>query len=101
MGQVKELSETREELDRIDNEILRLFCDRMDLVQHVAEYKIAKGMEIFHPDREDAILDRVRASAAAPYEDYAVSLFEKIMELSRGLQKNIMEENGKDGSSGD
>ncbi len=101
MGKVKELSETREDLDRIDTEILRLFDTRMDLVQQVAEYKIANQMEIFHRDREDAILQRVRQSADPEYADYAVSLFEKIMELSRKLQEKLIAEHEGDGDSRD
>ena len=38
-----DLLELREQIDRIDREMVRLFEERMDICRQVAEYKIANG----------------------------------------------------------
>ena len=42
------LDEIREKIDRIDRQILELFCSRMELVKGVAEYKIDNSLPVFH-----------------------------------------------------
>ena len=57
------LGKLREEIDQIDEELLPLFLRRMDCSQRVAQLKKEAGMPVFAPQREQAILDRVRRHA--------------------------------------
>lgn len=75
------LDEIREQIDEIDAQILDLFCRRMDLVKNVAEYKIENSIPVFHPGREQSILDRARMRAGEAYGDYAAALFQRMMEV--------------------
>lgn len=90
------LEEIREQIDEIDAQILELFCRRMDLVKHVAEYKIEKGLPVFHPGREQNILERARLRGGEVYGDYAASVFQRMMEVSRTMQEKIIAEQQKD-----
>ncbi len=86
MKEVRNLEETREEIDTIDRQILPLFLRRMKLAADVAEYKRCHDMETFRPEREQEILKRVAAEAGPEFADYAVRLFNGIMGLSREYQ---------------
>ena len=86
------LDEIREQIDEIDAQILDLFYRRMDLVKNVAEYKIENSIPVFHPGREQSILDRARMRAGEAYGDYAAALFQRMMEVSRRMQEKMVEE---------
>ena len=45
-----ELSEIRQQIDQIDNEIIRLFLQRMHCSEEVARYKIQNGKAVFTYD---------------------------------------------------
>ena len=47
---MKDLLELREEIDRIDKQMVELFEKRMQVCGQVAEYKIETGKKVF--DRE-------------------------------------------------
>ena len=55
----KNLTEIREEIDSIDNELLELFNKRMKLVQRVGEIKHKDKSAIYRPERERDILERL------------------------------------------
>ena len=86
------LDEIRKQIDEIDGQLLELFCRRMDLVKDVAAYKIENGMPVFRPEREKSILENVSNRAGAEYGIYAAELFQCLMEVSREMQTQIMEE---------
>ena len=43
---MKDLQESRKEIDDIDNEIVKLFQRRMDICKDVAEYKLNTGKAV-------------------------------------------------------
>ena len=59
-----ELSEIRERIDAIDADLLRLFCERLDLAREVAAAKAAMGRAVFDPARERAKLHSVAEGLA-------------------------------------
>lgn len=84
-----DLTEIRGEIDRIDEELLRLLCRRMDCAGDVAAYKAAHRLPVLNEERERDILRRVRAAgdAAGPgYGDAAALVFSTMMDASRALQ---------------
>lgn len=54
-----ELSEIREKIDAVDEQLLDLFLQRMDLSDEVAAYKNAHHLPILNKERERAILAKV------------------------------------------
>ena len=88
---MRDLAEIRENINSIDEELLKLFTRRMDCAKDVAEYKKANSLPILNEEREQEILDRVYAQGGE-YGSYAREMFKKLMELSRDLQGEIIAE---------
>ncbi len=82
------LNECRQEIDKINNEILELFLKRMEVSSAVADYKLANNMPVLQPEREKAILDEVAEKSGEDMADYATALFSDIMTLSRAYQES-------------
>ncbi|MGN1051282.1 MAG: prephenate dehydratase [Acutalibacteraceae bacterium] len=86
---MRELKEIREEINEIDEKLIALFKRRMDCAKDVGEYKKAKGIPVLNQDREQEILDEV-LKKGGEYGHASQLLYSNIMELSRGLQHNII-----------
>ena len=52
------LEEARETINRVDREMARLFEERMSAVRKVAEYKMARGLQVLDPEREKQVIER-------------------------------------------
>jgi len=90
------LEESRIEIDHIDNEVLKLFEKRMNIADGIAREKMKTGLSILNVAREQSILDKAKNSVDSEYSQYAVSLCNYIMELSRNRQRDILaNESGK------
>ena len=81
-----ELNELRNEINQIDEEILRLFLRRMDVAEQVADYKRAHDLPIYQPQREREILKKAADAAGPEKGGYARVLFSMLMELSKSSQ---------------
>ncbi len=81
-----DLTEIRQEIDGIDQDLVRLFCARMNLSAQVADYKKANNLPIFVPARERAILQKVAQMAGPEMENYTRVLYSMLFELSRSYQ---------------
>lgn len=81
-----ELNELRNEINQIDEELLKLFLRRMDVAGQVADYKKAHDLPIYQPQREREILKKVADSAGPEMSGYARVLFSMLMELSKSNQ---------------
>ena len=81
-----DLTEIRQKIDGIDQELVRLFCARMNLSAQVADYKKANNLPIFVPARERAILQKVAQMAGPEMENYTRVLYSMLFELSRSYQ---------------
>ena len=58
-----DLNECRNQIDAIDDNLVRLFVQRMNLSAQIADYKKANNMPIYVPARERAILQEVAEKA--------------------------------------
>lgn len=84
-----DLSEIRKEIDNIDSQLIELFKKRMECSRQVANYKKATNTSIMNLKREQEILDRVEEQGGE-FGYAAQLLFSNILELSRGLQHDII-----------
>lgn len=90
---MEELKQYRDQIDSIDRELADLFQRRMDVVDHVGRYKLARNMPVLDAKREQEVL----AAKAALARDEAMSadlaaLFENIMAISRRRQRKLVQE---------
>lgn len=91
-----DLLEIRDELDKLDAEIVRLYKRRMDLCADVAAFKIRTGKPVLDSAREQQKLDAVAALLPDDFDKKAVrELYQQMMTISRRLQLKILAEHGK------
>ena len=81
-----ELSDLREQIDSIDDQLVALFVKRMGLSAQVADYKKARNMPIHVPAREREILKDVAEKAGPEMANYTRVLYSMLFELSRSYQ---------------
>ena len=84
-----ELSEIRTKIDAVDDQLLKLFLERMDLSDEVAAYKNEHHLPILNRERERSILAKV-TEAAGDRERYAYHLFATLFELARSRQAELI-----------
>ena len=93
-----DLLELREKLDQIDEQIVKLYEERMEICSQVADYKIETGKKVLDKSREEEKLRKVRSLAHNEFNAHGVQeLFEQIMSMSRKLQYNKLAEHGAHG----
>ena len=83
-----ELNQLRTKINEIDEEILNLFLRRMEVAGQVAEYKKARHLPIYQPQREEEILKKVEEKAGPEMGGHARALFATLMELSKDIQRS-------------
>ena len=81
-----ELKDLRMEIDKIDDQLVQLFNQRMDIAARIADYKKANNLPILVPSREREKLQDVAQKAGIEMENYARVLYSMIFELSRSYQ---------------
>lgn len=84
-----ELSEIREKIDAVDDQLLDLFLQRMDLSEEVAAYKNEHHLPILNKERERAILAKVTGKSGEK-ERFAYHLFSTLFELARSRQAELI-----------
>ena len=97
---MKDLKELREEIDKIDSQMVALYEKRMEVAAGVAEYKLANGKKVFDREREKIKIAAVKSLLEKPENEQGIQeLYEQLMSMSRKLQyKMLMEsEAAKDG----
>ncbi|WP_096515404.1 chorismate mutase [Clostridium perfringens] len=82
------LAQCREEIDRIDRELMKLFEERMSVVLEVARYKKENNMAIFHKDREKQVIEKnlslVENKELLPYVE---EMLHALMDISKEYQQ--------------
>ena len=53
------LDELRSRIDNIDNEMCRLFAERMQVVTDIARYKKENNLAVYHPSRARTVLQNI------------------------------------------
>ena len=83
-----ELTELRTEINRIDDELLKLFVKRMEISAQIAKYKQSHGLPIYVPERENEILQNISGKVAPDLSGYARALYQTLFTLSKNYQKD-------------
>lgn len=81
-----DLNELRLEIDKIDDQLVKLFVQRMEISAQIADYKKEHDLPIFVPAREAEKLRGVAQKAGKDMDVYARVLYDLLFELSRGYQ---------------
>ncbi|HLO26582.1 MAG TPA: chorismate mutase [Geobacteraceae bacterium] len=82
------IDEIRQEIDRIDSDLLRIFNRRAELALKIGEIKKGLGLPVYDPAREKKIFVRMKEENPGPLDDNAiVRLFERVIDESRRLER--------------
>lgn len=94
------LDPIRDEIDRIDEEILDLLNERAREVLKIVAIKNELGLPVYFPEREEEIHRLVKEANGGPLSDAAVRrVFERIIDESRRLERTLGDE--EDGGKGE
>ena len=85
-----ELNDYRKRLDNIDEQLLRLFTERMEIAAKIAAWKQENRLPILDVRREKEKLQQIEEASRPEISDYSFTLFSMLMELSRSLQNRIL-----------
>ncbi|MDD4200785.1 MAG: chorismate mutase, partial [Eubacteriales bacterium] len=83
----------RDEIDKIDNEILKLIQRRTDISTQVAKTKKAAGLPLRNPQREAEILDRISNESSTELKDFVPQIFSTLFAASRKKQEIYLKKN--------
>ena len=95
MNEIKDaksdLQRLRQEIDDLDNQMLRLLNQRMLLVEEIAALKNKSGRGAMDLDREQAIFRRLASQNKGPLAWGAVKkIFGEILAASRDIQSSLV-----------
>lgn len=89
---MSELTEYRNEIDRIDLELTRLVEHRFNIARKVAEYKAQNDLPILDSSREDAVIQRNQDRLENPeYTSEIADFYQNLMAISKAIQKKLVE----------
>jgi len=92
MAEIIPLSELRDKIDAIDNQILQLINQRADCAMEVARTKVSEGETgtFYRPDREALVLRRIKEHNPGPLsEETAARFFRELMSACLALEKPL------------
>ena len=82
-----DLDRIRQEIDQIDDQIVKLLEERMNLVEEVVAYKKTSGKPILDTKREAVIFEKVRNRVENKrFQETVVATFSDILKRSRDYQ---------------
>ncbi len=84
-----EIKDLRTKIDAIDDDVIRLFSERMDVAAQIAKYKKENGLPVLDAQREREKLTEV-LKKAGDMGEYATLLYSIIFELSRAYQIKLL-----------
>lgn len=83
----KRLAALRRKIDAIDADLVRLLNARCRVAKKIGEIKRANGGDLYVPEREQAVLARVRARNRGPLTDAALeAIYREIMSAALALE---------------
>jgi len=87
------LDDLRNDIDRVDEVLVRLLNERARVACEIGRLKKALGVEVYQPEREKQVLEHVRGIAAeGPLGPEAIArLFERIIDEARRLERRLMD----------
>lgn len=85
-----DIKDLRNNIDRIDNEILKLFHERMKTSIEIAKYKKENNLPIKDAARERELIIKISENSEPGFEIYNRMLFNTLMDLSRSYQHSCI-----------
>ena len=89
---MRTLDELRDDIDRVDEVLVRLLNERARVRVRDRALKKEQGIEVYQPDREKQVLAHVRSSPPKDRSgaDAIARLFERIIDEARRLERRVI-----------
>ena len=89
---MRSLEELRDDIDRVDEVLVRLLNERARVACEIGVLKKTLGVDVYQPEREKQVLAHVRGVAAeGPLGADAIArLFERIIDEARSLERRLV-----------
>jgi chorismate mutase-like protein len=89
---MRTLDDLRNDIDRVDEVLVRLLNERARVACEIGRIKKAEGIDVYQPEREKQVLDHVRNVAVeGPLGPDAIArLFERIIDEARRLERRVV-----------
>jgi len=85
---MKNLDDLRVEIDKIDDEIVKLLSKRMEFVKKIGDLKNSAGAPVYRPKREKDIINRLISKKGKLLSKKAIeSIYYEIFSISRNIEK--------------
>lgn len=82
--------EERQAINKIDDELKKLFLKRQSIVAKIATYKYQHDLAIFDPERENAMKKRLSSDLDGLDLKYYQAFLEAILSYSKQYQSEII-----------
>jgi chorismate mutase-like protein len=83
-----EISDWRQKIDGLDEQIVRLINERAVAAQAIGKLKQGADLPVYEPKREEIVFERVRKANQGPLTDAeVVNIYQRIIDVMRTLQK--------------
>jgi chorismate mutase len=83
-----EIADWRAKIDGLDEQIVKLLCERAAAASAIGELKAHSGANIYEPDREQNVLAHVQACNTGELPNaQLVVIYERVMDVMRSLQR--------------
>lgn len=91
---MRDINILREEIDKIDSNIIELLSKRNQLAPEIAMYKKANGLEIFQEEREKEVLAKKAEMSKNKglNDNFVQEIFKAIMNESKRVQYETLKE---------
>lgn len=87
-----ELIKFREEIDKIDNELVVLFEKRIEIAKRIAQYKSNKNIPIYDEVRENAVVRKsIEKLKDKSLSQELESFYMTIFEISKEVQRKVLD----------
>ena len=91
------IEELRAEIDKIDDEIVKKFIERISLTDEIGRQKALRGNDIFDPTREKEIINRLtELTGDFTLKEDITALYSLIFSMSKCRQTNVKSGENKD-----
>ncbi|WP_101773778.1 chorismate mutase [Peptostreptococcus faecalis] len=85
-----ELDKYREEVDKIDDKLVKLLEERLEIVKKIGMLKKKENLELYHPEREKEVIRKnIGKLQNSENEKYVEELLKSVMDISKSVQRDI------------
>lgn len=87
-----DIGDLRDRIDQIDDDLTRLFEERMEIASNVAKYKVKNDLPVFQPEREVQVIEKnLDRLTNENMSSELVQFYKSVMNISKGYQLKTMD----------